>query len=96
MAATVWVPWCVSAAAIVVYWLIGEKRKSAFALNAALNAAMAAYSVETAQYGFIPYNIIVGFLSVRNFRKWKADERGTVDAGSEGRDLAEGKRRGRL
>lgn len=85
---TDWVPWVLSGIALTAQLLLRKKNKTAFLFSAFGCFTSVPYSLVTGQEGFIPSNILFGFIALNNYRAWKKEEGEEENAHREGGDLA--------
>lgn len=72
---SVWWSVGLAATSLGTSWLIGNHRKVGWLLGVYLQVGWLVYAVVTTQWGFIASALAFGFMNVRNYLKWRNDER---------------------
>lgn len=69
-----WWSYALSAAALAVSWLVGERKTWAWLAAALLQVAWAAYAVLSEQWGFLASSAAFLVMNLRNYVKWRRDD----------------------
>ena len=67
-------PWIPSTIAVVTQFMAGCKYKSAWVITLFSQGLWMWWIIVSKQYGFIPLNICMSIVAIRNFRKWFLEE----------------------
>lgn len=64
---------------LIGLWLVGQKRKSGWAISFFGQTVWITYAVVTRQWGFIISAVAYGYINARSWLKWRQDERRISD-----------------
>lgn len=62
--------WLLSAVGMLALWLLGRRSKTGFLVGLLSDVLWAVYSVQTAQWGFLPACAVYAVIHIHNYRKW--------------------------
>jgi hypothetical protein len=66
-------PWLLSAITIVTMWQAGSRWRWTWALSLANQALWLTWIIATANWGFLPMNVCMWVVSLRNHLRWKKE-----------------------
>ena len=72
-----YLPWFLSFMSIVVQYLAGSKSLSAWVISIPLQLFWIVWIIVSGTYGFIPLNVCMTIISIRNLLKWYKESKNT-------------------
>ena len=70
-----YLPWLLSGSIIIYIYLVGNKKTIGWWICLANQILFTYWTILTKSYGFIPVNVVVAILCIRNIRKWTKEKR---------------------
>lgn len=69
-----YLPWFLSCCTVTSSWFAGDKKLMAIKISLFGQVFWSIWCVASATWGFIPLNLVLWVMYIRNYRKWKADD----------------------
>jgi len=64
-------PWLLSGLSIYIQWQLGNKKSSAWIVSLVCQCLWLVWIFTVQKWGFLPLNISLWILSIRNYWKWR-------------------------
>lgn len=66
-----YLPWFMSAITILTMWLAGSRYRYTWLISLSNQALWLSWILMTANWGFLPMNLCMWFVSIRNHLRWR-------------------------
>ena len=67
--------WMLTMGTVTVFWLAGNKDRRAWVLGIILQVPWLVFDYFTKAYGLMPLALVLSYMYIRNYIKWRSDGR---------------------